>query len=136
MYERSLFETMLNEIESPDPEVSAPASRNPFATAPPFVWTADAAPRSQRGYEDIPFAEPDPAPHAAALADDIDSIRRELALPAEPTRAALDAARRRFMWVHHPDRWPEAMRDSATRRVAIANMLIDRALGDLLRRKA
>jgi hypothetical protein len=31
------------------------------------------------------------------------------------------------MWRHHPDRRGEGQRDIATRRVAIANMLLDRA---------
>ena len=31
------------------------------------------------------------------------------------------------MWVNHPDRRPDAPRELANRRVAIANMLLDRA---------
>ncbi len=31
------------------------------------------------------------------------------------------------MWANHPDRRPDAPRELANRRVAIANMLLDRA---------
>jgi len=49
----------------------------------------------------------------------------------------LNRLRRLYMWRNHPDRRGEAQRESATRRVAIANMLIDRAEARLTRaRKA
>jgi hypothetical protein len=37
------------------------------------------------------------------------------------------------MWRNHPDRHRESQRASATRRVAIANMLLDRAQARLAR---
>ena len=63
----------------------------------------------------------------APLSDDPDAIAAELGLSEAPTLADLSRARRRFMWANHPDRRPDAPRELANRRVAIANMLLDRA---------
>lgn len=59
--------------------------------------------------------------------DSLDAIREELGLTGGLTREKLRQLRRLFMWRHHPDRQSEAERESATRRAAIANMLIDQA---------
>jgi hypothetical protein len=68
-----------------------------------------------------------PAEPAAPLTDDPDAIAVELGLGDAPTLADLSRKRRRFMWANHPDRRPNAPRELANRRVAIANMLLDRA---------
>ena len=73
---------------------------------------------------------PDPAGSAVAdtlPSDDLQTIARELGLSAELSLEELTRMRRRFMWANHPDRRADAPRDLANRRVAIANMLIDRA---------
>ena len=59
--------------------------------------------------------------------DDPEAIARELGLDQALNEKDLDRARRRFMWRHHPDRCEESQRAHADRRVAVANMLIDRA---------
>jgi hypothetical protein len=59
--------------------------------------------------------------------EDTTSIARELGLCAGMTPADLRQRRRKFMWENHPDRAPALSRDVANRRVAIANMLFDRA---------
>ena len=61
------------------------------------------------------------------MTDDPDAIAAELGLRGAPTLADLSLVRRRFMWANHPDRRPDAPRELANRRVAIANMLLDRA---------
>ena len=83
------------------------------------------------------IAEPQeaaPAPATGAPpSDDPDSIAAELGLSGAATPDDLNRARRRFMWNNHPDRRPDAPRELANRRVAIANMLVDRALDALAR---
>jgi hypothetical protein len=54
-----------------------------------------------------------------------------LGLTSFSTSDEFHRARRRFMWRNHPDRRPEIPAALANRRVAIANMLIDRALKGL-----
>jgi hypothetical protein len=56
-----------------------------------------------------------------------ESILIDLDLNDNLTHEQLNRRRRLYMWRNHPDRHPEAQRESATRRVAIANMLVDRA---------
>ncbi len=90
------------------------------AGGPPQVDPARAAPPQVEST--APRAEP-----TAPLSDDPDANSAEHGLSATPTLADLSRARRRFMWMNHPDRRPDAPRELANRRVAIANMLLDRA---------
>ncbi len=95
-----------------------PGSENLWDHA--FAWALDAS--------------PDPAPsdpRVPAPSDDPEAIAAELGLASASTRDALHRARRRFMWRNHPDRARNIPTDLANRRVAIANMLIDRALAPL-----
>ena len=62
------------------------------------------------------------------------TIARELGLREADTPEALHRARRKFMWQNHPDRRADISADLATRRVAIANRLVDRALAQFARR--
>lgn len=114
----------------------------PFATlAPPIE------PEGNREYDPIErwnqaldwIAEPQDAAGAikmtSAPSDDLDSIAAELALTSALTHDALNRARRRFMWNNHPDRRPDVPRELANRRVAIANMLVDRAQKALAARR-
>jgi hypothetical protein len=68
--------------------------------------------------------QPVPAPGPA----DYVSVAEELGLRPELTPRELHASRRAFALANHPDRVPPPRRDEATRRMAIANILIDRAL--------
>ena len=139
------FGSVLAEVEnrSGDPERIARPLGYPFAALDPPAEAADgptsawdqalawveaageppqvepAAPRVEPA---APRVEP-----AAPLSDDPDAIAAELGLSGAPTLADLNRARRRFMWANHPDRRPDAPRALANRRVAIANMLLDRA---------
>jgi hypothetical protein len=56
-----------------------------------------------------------------------EAILDELGLHEDLTFDELNQVRRLFMWRNHPDRQSQPLRDNATRRVAIANMLVDRA---------
>jgi hypothetical protein len=69
-----------------------------------------------------------PAPPKPLPSDAPDAITSELALSEIADPASLLRPRRRFMWANHPDRRPDLPRELANRRVAIANMLIDRTL--------
>lgn len=59
---------------------------------------------------------------------DLDAIAGELAITAQMTLDDLSQLRRRFALANHPDRTSSEEREIATRRMMIANMLIDRAL--------
>jgi len=56
------------------------------------------------------------------------TVAEELGLRPGLTPRELNASRRAFALANHPDRVPPASRNEATRRMAIANILIDRAL--------
>jgi hypothetical protein len=58
-------------------------------------------------------------------------IAAELGLGSALTLHQLTSRWREFVWRNHPDRQPEAARERANGRVAIANTLYDRARRDL-----
>jgi hypothetical protein len=58
-------------------------------------------------------------------------IATELGLGSALTLHQLTSRWRDFVWRNHPDRQPEAARERANARVAIANTLYDRARRDL-----
>ena len=89
------------------------------------AWTPEADPPPPR-----PEAPPPPRPSARA-----EDIAAELNLEALRTAADVAKARRRFMWANHPDRRADLDGDLANRRVALANMLLDRALARLRARR-
>jgi hypothetical protein len=77
------------------------------------------------------------APKPAALPSaDPDAIAAEIGLTRALTHEELKRARRRFMWNNHPDRRPDVPRELANRRVAIANMLFDKAQQALTPRRS
>ncbi|MGA2042657.1 MAG: hypothetical protein ABSG83_04725 [Roseiarcus sp.] len=79
-----------------------------------------------------PGGAPAPLPE---LAETPEAIGRELGLCEGLSHEQLNRLRRLFMWRNHPDRHGEAHRQIATRRVAIANMLVDRAQAGLIYRR-
>jgi len=118
--ERS-FATVAPTMRPDSDQASDPAERWDGA----LDWIAEPA-------EPARAAKPAKPPAAAAAekspSDDPAAIAAELGLGDALSPAALNRARRRFMWENHPDRRPDLSRELANRRVAIANMLIDRAL--------
>lgn len=67
----------------------------------------------------------DSAPSLSAM---IKEVAAELDLARASTAEDLYHLRREFMWRNHPDRRPDVSLEWSNARVAIANMLIDRAL--------
>src|SRR6202167_4097776 len=76
-----------------------------------------------------PSPPPQPPPRAPAgrSGDTWAEIATELGLDAALTLGQLASRWRDFVWRNHPDRQPEAARERANARVAIANTLYDRA---------
>jgi hypothetical protein len=113
-------------------------SANPFANA---IFSFDDRPATPGGGSswdaalawieelDGPAAIIETRPPAT---DTAEAILDELGLNENLTYEELNQARRVYMWRNHPDRLSEAQRERATRRVAIANMLVDRAQARLI----
>jgi hypothetical protein len=91
------------------------------------AWTPEADPPLPRP---APAIAETPKPSARP-----EAVAEELGLAGLRTTADLAKARRRFMWDNHPDRRKDLDRDLANRRVAIANMLLDRALAVMQSRR-
>lgn len=72
-------------------------------------------------------------PPRVARRADPQSIAAELSISAKMTVADLNRLRREFALANHPDRVACDERDIATRRMMVANMLID---GEMKRRHA
>lgn len=137
---RLSFDAILETLREPDDAQEAAAVAAPYAVAPvvavPLAGDAPPAPGESHLFEHA-FAwvpEPDapqpppPAPPPVRAVEDLETIARELDLAPNASAEELHRARRRFMWENHPDRRPDLDPESASRRVGIANMLIDRAL--------
>jgi len=71
---------------------------------------------------------PQQLPLDAARPSDYAAVAEELGLRPGLTSRQLSGIRRAFALANHPDRIPSPHRGQATRRMAIANILIDRAL--------
>jgi hypothetical protein len=146
------FGSVLAEVENSggDPERIVRPLGYPFAAVDPLAEAADgptsawdqalawveAAAEPPQAEPSAPLVEPaarrfdsvaPPSEPIAPLTDDPDAIAAELGLSDALTLAQLNLVRRRFMWANHPDRRPDAPHDLVNRRVAVANMLIDRA---------
>ncbi|MFD1328892.1 hypothetical protein [Mycoplana ramosa] len=150
MFGRSVFETVLERLKAEAQEAEAAAdgkaSLAPTAVAPstPFVFAAGSAYTSANhaaaaaayrtvfddsGQEMVapqPFVPPRPPPHLLRTAPE--DVAADLGLTGRETRAELVALRRAFARDNHPDCVPAELRANATRRMTIANMLLDETL--------
>ncbi|MET3855684.1 hypothetical protein [Rhizobium sp. OAE497] len=85
--------------------------------------------------EPEPVPEPEPEPvmpeHLSRTAPA--DIAAELAISAADTVQSLGEKRRAFAKLNHPDRVAPQFRDNATRRMTLANLLIDEAVRRLSR---
>ena len=72
-----------------------------------------------------PEAPPVEAPPPHLLRIDPEDVAADLGLSGHETLAELTEKRRLFARTNHPDRAPTELRDNATIRMKIANMLID-----------
>ena len=88
-------------------------------------WTDEPADRP------APPPQPPPSEPARRSPDTSAEIAGEIGLGAALTLDQLTSRWRDFVWRNHPDRQPEAARERANARVAIANTLYDRARRDL-----
>jgi hypothetical protein len=79
----------------------------------------------------LEHADKNSAPHVVRAAD-ARSVADELHITAQMTLSDLNRLRREFALTNHPDRVPSAERENATRRMMVANMLID---GEMKRRR-
>jgi hypothetical protein len=146
---RHAFDAALEEFEQEAPEeaphrtilgaVSALAVAAAGLARPPsgvhWLWefAAEWAPPAD---PPAPPPPPPPAPEPPKPSARPEDIAAELHLAKLLTSLDVAQARRRFMWDNHPDRRGDLDRDLANRRVAIANMLLDRRLATLARRRS
>jgi hypothetical protein len=121
--------------EGPEPSVF---QANPFANT---IFSIDDRPPTTGGGSPWDAAldwideQDEPAPKLESpipAGDSAEAILGELGLIENLTHDELNQVRRLFMWRNHPDRHSESERERATRRVAIANMLVDRAQARLI----
>jgi hypothetical protein len=100
---------------------SSARSKNPEATPPIFA--------SSYFDEETVYFEEAIAPLLEAIVScEQDAIAEELGLHEDLSMNELKRRRRAFARDNHPDRLDPSKRDLATRRMTIANMLIDREL--------
>lgn len=131
---QDVLEELRREAEFEDDRLANEVLARRFASAAAFVSFERAGTEADRLWDRAsaftPYEEEtspqEPLPGPAT--DDPLAIARELGLAPGLSAAELRLARRRFMWLHHPDRRKDITAALANRRVAIANMLIDRAL--------
>ncbi len=111
--------------------VSAPSARPGQAYfdnldfAPPRE-TTDAALPPEPAAEPIPEIEPVMPEHLARTA--LSEIAAELAISPNDAIQSLSDKRRGFAKANHPDRVHPLFRDNATKRMTLANQLIDEAI--------
>jgi hypothetical protein len=84
--------------------------------------------RVSRVYGETPPQMQQDQPRAANFKASSKSVFEELGLRDDLSDAELRRIRRDFAVRNHPDRVPVAQRDEATKRMTLANVLIDRAL--------
>ena len=141
----SSFETLIADL-SEDAGVSedAPRPSHPFSIdSLEAAWgvaaTARALPEHRSSIGGItrqaPYADDDNGGATSVLLDP-NKILSELGLRAGATEDEIAILRREFALRNHPDRVPAELRDVATRRMMIANDLMDRHVARLRRGSA
>ncbi|PTM92755.1 hypothetical protein [Mycoplana dimorpha] len=156
MFGRSVFETVLErlraEAEEAEPMATANAAAGTAGTPPPpFAVFGDgnssvSSSRVAAAYRDMaedqmparreaaPAPPPSPSPTAPPphpphlLRTTPEEVAADLGLTGKETLAELTERRRTFARDNHPDGVPADLRPNATRRMTIANMLIDETL--------
>lgn len=111
------------------------AARRPSATAQAMEAILGSAPgageaaplNAAEAFADY-ASEPVAVGLAILPACDLEALTGELQLAPQLTAREIERIRRDFALANHPDRVAPADRDLATRRMALANVLIDQAL--------
>jgi hypothetical protein len=104
---------------------AAPGSGGKARFGVALDWT------DELGDQPAPPLQPPPREPARRLGNTSAEIATELGLGTALTLDQLTSRWRDFVWRNHPDRQPEAARERANSRVAIANTLYNRARLDL-----
>jgi hypothetical protein len=133
------FERALDEAQGRVPDGGEPTLTQrprmrggvPLGSAPPSGGEARFG--LALDWTDEPLDRPPPAPREEACppADTPAEIAAELGLGAALTLDQLTSGWRNFLWRNHPDRQPLEAREAANARVALANMLYERARREL-----
>ena len=147
MFGRSVFESVLERLRAEADEAGVSADtgaslsgtyRNPSA---PFaaigaVAASTSTSHAAEAYRDVfndgvqekvdPVAVPGAPPHLLRTAPE--DVAADLGLTGMETRAQLVALRRAFARENHPDGVAAELRENATHRMMIANMLLDETL--------
>ena len=149
VFAKSVFQSVLDRLQTEDPN-DGPEETSAFRVAglnTGFVVEGSnhntGVFHPEAAYLDLAG---DPAPEEPALTEEPQlpghlarlqpaDIAEDLALSGTDTVQTLAEKRRAFARVNHPDRVHEAFRENATRRMTIANHLIDEAIGRLERAK-
>jgi hypothetical protein len=136
---RSILEMLGPDAHGDDDPVGSLAAAQTQSRHPRIFRDAfERAPDDRRERRYIPLdrlarlyseERPDDDPPPVWPADDA-TIAAELHLTSARTGDDLRRLRRSFAMRNHPDRVPAWLRDEATRRMTIANVLIDRAMRD------
>ncbi|MBT9369518.1 hypothetical protein [Rhizobium sp. CSW-27] len=144
LFGRSVFQSILTRLDAEEPEdkpePKAPSYRIAGLGAGFVVDTQGADPADDAASRDLlagfdlaPEAEPPPPPappvmpaHLTRLSEA--EVAEDLALTPSDSAGDLTERRRRFARLNHPDLVHPDFRTQATRRMMLANMLIDRAL--------
>ncbi|OWV80287.1 hypothetical protein ATY77_26080 [Rhizobium sp. R634] len=153
LFGQSVFQSVLERLkaeEEPDDDAEAPAAHrvSGLATGLAFDVMEGVSAASQRigqAYFDnleldaaaVTAAEPAPLPEPV-MPDHLTrtapaEVAAELAISAADTALTLGEKRRAFARANHPDGVALPFRDNATKRMMLANLLIDEALRRLAR---
>ena len=155
LFGQSVFQSVLERLkaeEEPDDDAGAPAAHrvSGLATGLAFDVMQGVSAASQRvgqAYFDnleldaaaVTAAEPAPPPEPEPVMPDHltrtapAEVAAELAISAADTALTLGEKRRAFARANHPDGVALPFRDNATKRMMLANLLIDEALRRLAR---
>jgi hypothetical protein len=126
--EQATFSTILDQLQD---ELTPSRAMDHWSAALAASWQIDGSGlqnRSSVRSAVTGYLDEDEPPAPASQAPTAEAIAKELNLTDDLDADEIRRVRRDFARVNHPDLAPEMARDVATRRMQIANELIDSAL--------